>query len=72
MSYKVLAPCVVRQDGGKSAVHHRQIGQTIEVQDKADADALVAGHFLELVEDAEPEEKSADEAKSNPKSKPGA
>jgi hypothetical protein len=62
MSYRVLAPCVVRQDGGKSAVHYRQVGGVIEVDEKADADALVAGGFLEELK----------ESRSTPKSKPGA
>jgi hypothetical protein len=83
-SYKVLAPCVVRQDGGKSAVHYRQIGGVIDVEDQADADLLVAGRFLEPIEDdgdaPEPEHPPTPPADSpvsqqkpdKPKPKPGA
>lgn len=50
-SYKVLAPCAVRQDHGKSAVHYRQVGQVVDVQEEADAELLVRGGFLEPLAD---------------------
>lgn len=66
MGYKVLAPCIVAKDGGKSATHYRTVGDVIEVERKADADALVAGGFLEAVADAKTPEPQADPAKAKP------
>lgn len=63
MSYKVLAPCIVRDKGGQSATHYREVGQVIDVSHQEDADILVAGRFLEKVEDAAPAEKPAEKPK---------
>lgn len=50
-SFRVLAPCTVRQPGNTSAVHYRKVGELVTVADKTDADLLVKGGFLEPVSD---------------------
>jgi hypothetical protein len=54
--YKVLSPCAITSADGESTVLEREFGKEVVVPNKDQADALVAGGFLEPVAESRVDE----------------